>query len=936
MQHLAAPNAPNNGPAAAPPGGPTDSRKLLEDAYRCAGIVARGWRFLVIGLLVAMTAAALHIARLHTSYKSTARLLVIQQGGRPVQVGAGGDPFQGMQAQDSLGTHLMVIKSPVIVEEAINNSGLKNVSVGGVVGGLTAKLPEPSARVIELSYKSDSAEEASKLMECLVQSYKDFLRRNYQKNTNEVIGLIVKARDELNDDLKSLEKEYLEYKLKNPAYSADDKGRTFIARRLDQWDQAMNQVLAQSLRLRSQLELGKKLSREGVDQSVITNALNQLGVVGGGGQLAQPVSPSGSSGGSPEQSYASLTGDLAELESRRRTAELLSSHLKRQLQAEPEAAPASDKDLARAFYNDPDVAPLQARKAEAEAKLHENERRTRNPSDPSVKHYRDRVADYQARIDAMWEEKREDLARALAAGGNPDVIDALRKAEAEVVTLKAREAAVRERLTQVAAEQTERLRRERGRLVKEQGADSPLVHQVDAQLARLEGRQDRTAPARNGEGKTEALLDSLERSLESIESMRNDLQKKFEEDMTESKSTEIARLTEDNLRSNLDRQKQLFNSVVDQLKQAQLVSDFGSVTAQTIDPPSVVAERPKTLPVLAIALLAGCGFGVMAAFVADVLDARIRTLSEIRTIINLPVIGLIPQLRNDAALASNTVGLLSHETPRSGLAESYKTTRTNLEFVRKSKQAQVLLISSPHPGDGKSTTASNMAITLANTGRRVLLVDGDLRKPSQHLIYKVNRERGFSTALEENIPIVDLVTPTQVPKLDLLTTGPDVPNPAELLASHRLSQALEDAKSHYDTIIIDSSPLLAVTDPSIIASVADALILVVRVSSTRRHDLERTTELLHTLGVEVLGMVINGVTRDQMGYGYGAYGYGGYGYGYGYGYGSYGSYGTYGREREKDGGKGTNGSNGRRGEAAATTVDDDPKAVTRSPEGPAR
>ena len=190
------------------------------------------------------------------------------------------------------------------------------------------------------------------------------------------------------------------------------------------------------------------------------------------------------------------------------------------------------------------------------------------------------------------------------------------------------------------------------------------------------------------------------------------------------------------------------------------------------------------------------------------------------------------------------------------------------------------------PGDGKTTTASNLAITLANTGRRVLLIDGDLRKPSLHRMFEVPREGGFSDALLSLESIERLVKPTFVNNLDLLTTGQDVTNPAELLASDRLGEIFKELTPLYDMILIDSSPLLVVTDPSIIAAVADGIILVVRISSTRRHDLDVTNDMVKTLGVPVFGMVINGVTQDEIGYGYG-YGYGGYGYG-GYGYGRYG------------------------------------------------
>ena len=123
----------------------------------------------------------------------------------------------------------------------------------------------------------------------MIESYKLFLKSNYQKNSSDVIGLITKARDELNAELKALEQAYLEYRQKNPAYSADSTGHTFVARRLDQWDQTLNQFSARSLQLQSQLELGKKMSREGVDPANIANALSQVGMIGGNPPAGSPA-----------------------------------------------------------------------------------------------------------------------------------------------------------------------------------------------------------------------------------------------------------------------------------------------------------------------------------------------------------------------------------------------------------------------------------------------------------------------------------------------------------------------------------------------------------------------------------------------------------------------------------------------------------------------
>jgi capsular exopolysaccharide synthesis family protein len=312
----------------------------------------------------------------------------------------------------------------------------------------------------------------------------------------------------------------------------------------------------------------------------------------------------------------------------------------------------------------------------------------------------------------------------------------------------------------------------------------------------------------------------------------------------------------------------LFNSVVDQLKQAQLVSDYGSITAQILNPPVATEKRPSIVSALCAALVLGLGLGGGMAFVADLIDARVRSLSEIRKVFDLRVLGIIPQLTHEQLDPEVVPGLISHALPRSLLAESYKTVRTSLDLIRRNLNARVLLVSSPESGDGKSTIASNLAISLAHAGRKVLLIDADLRRPTQHLIHGLHRSPGLTHVLKDVLPYHRAVQRTPIDNLDLLTAGPEVSNPAELLASPRLASFVEEMRPLYEVVIFDSSPLLAVTDASIIASVVDSITLVVRVSATRRHSLERTLELLATLETPVLGMVVNGLVCAQHGYGY--------------------------------------------------------------------
>jgi capsular exopolysaccharide synthesis family protein len=356
--------------------------------------------------------------------------------------------------------------------------------------------------------------------------------------------------------------------------------------------------------------------------------------------------------------------------------------------------------------------------------------------------------------------------------------------------------------------------------------------------------------------------------------MREEIQKRFQEDLSASQVAEIASLEEENLLKNLERQRTLFDSVVAQLKQAQLTSSFQGVTAQVIQPPAVMPGRLNAVFIFALALVAGCTLGGGAAFMAELMDPRIRSMVEMRTMLDMPIFAVIPQLSPDQVRRSGGIEILSHRSPQSFLAESYKSARTSLECLRRNRRAHVLLVSSPNPGDGKTTTASNLAISLAHAGRRVLLVDGDLRKPSLHAVYNLGLDHGLTQVLGDRAPAQEVIQSTAVENLDLIAAGRAVPNPAELLASRRLGELFDEVRPLYEVVIVDSSPLLAVTDPSIISASADALLLVSRIGGSRRQDFERARELIETLEIPVVGAIINGVTREQGGYGYG-YPYGG-------------------------------------------------------------
>jgi capsular exopolysaccharide synthesis family protein len=263
--------------------------------------------------------------------------------------------------------------------------------------------------------------------------------------------------------------------------------------------------------------------------------------------------------------------------------------------------------------------------------------------------------------------------------------------------------------------------------------------------------------------------------------------------------------------------------------------------------------------------------GIGAVFFVDRMDQRIHSIKEFRSVLGLPVLAQISRVRPDQLEELDEIGLLCDSQPRSLLAEEYRSIRTNIDFLRRNRRIQVILITSPHSGDGKSTSASNFAISLAQTGRKVLLIDADLRKPSLHRIHHLPNSVGMTDLLTDRLSDRDVVKKTHVATLDLVTAGHQEPNPAELLTSSRLNEFIDRLRDLYEFVIVDSPPILAVTDPAILSTVTDGVVLVVRADKLRHHDAEATLERIESLGAAVLGMIVNGTSQENVGY---AYGYG--------------------------------------------------------------
>lgn len=207
---------------------------------------------------------------------------------------------------------------------------------------------------------------------------------------------------------------------------------------------------------------------------------------------------------------------------------------------------------------------------------------------------------------------------------------------------------------------------------------------------------------------------------------------------------------------------------------------------------------------------------------------------------------------------SNKRRLIVQEQAKSPIAEAYRTLRTNIQFSKAEGELRVIMFTSSGPGEGKSTTTSNTAVALAQSGKRVILMDCDLRKPVQHKIF-AKRNKGVTNALVEERNPLELLQETEVDNLLLLPSGPIPPNPSELLGTARMQEIVECLKENCDLLIIDAPPVVAVTDASVLAAKVDGIVLVVNAGSNRPEMVQKAKELLLKAKGHILGVVLNRV-----------------------------------------------------------------------------
>jgi capsular exopolysaccharide synthesis family protein len=351
-------------------------------------------------------------------------------------------------------------------------------------------------------------------------------------------------------------------------------------------------------------------------------------------------------------------------------------------------------------------------------------------------------------------------------------------------------------------------------------------------------------------------------------------------------------LEEERARKNIEPLERMLDTVLTQMQQNKFKGDVKGNTP-VYDAKMIVEAGPgtKVAPNLMQTLIAAAFLGLLGgmglAYVSELTDKSFRTPDEIRRRLGVRVIGHIPRIEpvKGELVAGLSPQLCAAHTPRSMNAEAFRGLRTALYFSIQGRGHQVIQVTSPHMGDGKSTLVANLAISIAQSGKSVVLIDADFRRPKIHKFFSIaNPNVGLASVISGDAELVDAIQPCAVHGLFILPCGPRPTNPAELLTLPRFQDLLKVIREKYDFVLIDTPPLLVVSDPAVVAPRVDGVILTLRVAKNNRPVAERAKELLTSLGTNILGVVVNGYDDVAAGRRYGYSYHYSYGYGYNYGY----------------------------------------------------
>jgi capsular exopolysaccharide synthesis family protein len=461
-----------------------------------------------------------------------------------------------------------------------------------------------------------------------------------------------------------------------------------------------------------------------------------------------------------------------------------------------------------------------------------------------------------------------------------DFASALSKAEQERIKLESEFDAVRSnpdssrqvlesRVIQTYKEQRARLDAEYQLNAKIYKKDFPKMQQLEAQINDIDGKV---------ESEVQSILRSLRNLLDTARTQESQLAKRLGQARSEIVNGQDKNVDFNLLKREVDTNRELYDGLLQQVKEVGVAGGVEANNIQVVDKAHapLFPHKPRLALNAAIGLLAGLMLGLLLVFLLESLDDSIKFSDEVEKLLAVPLLGVIPKIREKVSLPS--LALLAHEDPRSHLAEAYRSVRTSLQFSTSEGAPRRLVLTSTTKNEGKSTSALALAINFAQLGKRVVLMDGDMRNPTVHKLLGINNVFGLSNVLSGHAPAdAVLVQGSAIANLSVITSGPIPPSPVDLLTGPRFMELLDSLEAGgVDYIIIDGPPVLGLADAVVLGNQVQSVLYVAQANLTRKSHIKDAFRRLRMSGVLPRGVVLTKTTAQNMAY----YDYQSY-YGYG-------------------------------------------------------
>lgn len=732
------------------------------------GLVRRRWPLVMLGVFLGICGAIAYQYTATPIFESDIEILVgrrtseLTTSGTATTAYASGDLIQ----EDQLATHMQLFISRRILGDAIQKQKLDKFTsfveakkkgmqpIDHILENIEIRRggqgTAQEAMVLSASYRDPNPEHASKVLEAIYASYRDYVERHAQNTSEDAIKLIKAAQETHEVELREADKAYREFISNVPVLLDGEKIKDIHKERLESMESELNTVRTSLAQSQSRLE-------------VITAYLE-----------------------------AAENGEVSDMD-----------HL----------ALLSQREVERLkLFLDVTRGEIQSEAFQAEQPIRQEVAK----------------AQYNRLLDLLQKERT---------------------------------------------------------LAEDYGAGHPLVEATKQEIDVIRSFISENAPAQSAEktkkmdpqSMLQTFVQLLKNDIVDFSKRREMLLIESETELKKAKEIENSFLMGASLKSNLSRAQTRYDEVALRLQEINLAGSYAGFSTDILADPEVESSPAwPRLPIVGIlGTVLGGLLGLSLAVLAEITDSTFHDAGDVEKSVGAAVCAHVPQfdlaaLRKKVAPESNVAPVVAaFHAPRSSEAEIYRVARTSLLFKKGDGNAQILMVTSPHPGDGKSTTISNLAVSFAQTGKKVLLIDADMRRPTINSIFGIDSSPGLSDSIIE-ISELDLsFHQSEVPNLTIMPHGVRTSEPAELLQSPKFLTVLDQCRKRFDFILIDAPPVLAVADPVIIAPVVDAVLMALKIRKNGRRSVERAVQVLKEVDVKPVGLIVNSTDRkSNKNYGY--------------------------------------------------------------------